>query len=83
MSAPVHSRAITLVFLTLAASSAGGQGLGGGLGNMGTPAPNNNGLYITTGMDISASKPRLVNQRHARCIRSSSTNLRSLVMPYK
>ncbi len=24
-----------------------------------------------------------VNQRHARCMRSSSTNLRSLVMPYK
>ena len=55
MSTTLHYPAIALVFLTLAASSAGGQGLGGGLGNMGTPAPNNNGLYITTGMDISAT----------------------------
>jgi len=51
MSTPVHYRAITLLVLTLAASSAGGQGMGG----MGTPAPNSNGLYFNAGMDLSAS----------------------------
>jgi Ca-activated chloride channel homolog len=51
MSTPVHYCAITLLFLTLATSSAGGQGMGG----MGTPAPNSNGLSITSGMDLAAS----------------------------
>lgn len=47
MSTPLHYRALTLLCLTLAASSAAGQGLGGF-----SPAPDMDGLSFSTGMDI-------------------------------
>jgi hypothetical protein len=41
------------------------------------------GRYQRFGWPAEEPEPSPVNQRHARCMRNSSTSLRSLLMPYK